>query len=191
MTDFASLDKKNLRKTLLEARKSVSSEQAKSASISVSQLFREIIEKNISVAGYSAIRGEIDISELLSQLHISKNPVFLPVISDAEKTLKFLAWDGCELVAGKYDISCPPVGGRQGIPQLVIVPLLGFDLQGNRLGYGGGYYDATMRKMRAENKGVQFVGAAYSLQQVDAIPHEAHDERLDAVVTEKGIIRFT
>lgn len=147
-----------------------------------------MLPKDASVAGYSAVRWEIDILPLLTELSTEDSPVFLPIVSDTEKTLKFLEWDGGALVAGKYDILHPPADAKEGYPQFVIVPLLGFDAQGNRLGYGGGYYDATIRKMRAQNKGVKFIGAAYSLQQVDAIPHEPHDERLDAVVTEDKIL---
>jgi 5-formyltetrahydrofolate cyclo-ligase len=70
------------------------------------------------------------------------------------------------------------------------VPLLAFDAQGRRLGYGGGYYDRTLEKLRQERRGVVAVGVAFSAQEAQDLPEEEFDARLDWIVTEKGARAF-
>jgi 5-formyltetrahydrofolate cyclo-ligase len=70
-------------------------------------------------------------------------------------------------------------------PELVVAPLLAFDRHGGRLGQGGGHYDRTLANLRAKGR-VFILGLAYAGQEVDAIPIEPHDQRLDAVLTEAG-----
>jgi 5-formyltetrahydrofolate cyclo-ligase len=72
------------------------------------------------------------------------------------------------------------------VPDVLLIPLLAFDATGYRLGYGGGYYDRTLSALRAQ-KPVIAIGIAYAGQQVAAVPHEAHDQRLDGVLTEEGL----
>ena len=72
-------------------------------------------------------------------------------------------------------------------PDLVVTPLLAFQLDGTRLGQGGGYYDRALEALRARKR-VMVLGLAYSGQQVENLPHEAHDQRLDAILTEKEYI---
>jgi 5-formyltetrahydrofolate cyclo-ligase len=70
-------------------------------------------------------------------------------------------------------------------PDVLIVPLLAFDLQGYRIGYGAGYYDRTIRGLR-ERKNIVAAGFAFSVQEFEGVPHLAHDEKLDWVVTDAG-----
>ena len=72
-------------------------------------------------------------------------------------------------------------------PDLLFVPLACFDRRGHRIGYGAGYYDRSLARLRA-NKGIHAVGVAYGVCEVDAVPYEAHDQRLDAIVTEQETI---
>jgi 5-formyltetrahydrofolate cyclo-ligase len=72
------------------------------------------------------------------------------------------------------------------MPQLLLVPLLAFDAQGHRLGHGGGFYDRTIAAF-----GVRAIGIAYAGQEVETLPHEPHDMKLDAVLTEGGLTRYT
>jgi 5-formyltetrahydrofolate cyclo-ligase len=83
-----------------------------------------------------------------------------------------------------------PVAGAWLKPRLLITPLLAFDAEGWRLGYGGGFYDRTLERLRAVRRTLA-VGFASSAQQVDAVPHEPTDQPLDAVVTELGLVRVT
>jgi len=74
-------------------------------------------------------------------------------------------------------------------PAIVLVPLLAFDAVGRRLGYGGGYYDRTLAALRAGHT-ITAVGVAYAGQEVENIPHDAHDEQLDMILTETGLRAF-
>ena len=117
----------------------------------------------------------------------------LPVMQDKARDLKFAVWDeGVSLVPGPYDILQPIVDDKTKWvdPDIVIVPLLAFDRRGYRLGYGGGYYDVTLRALRAK-KSIIAVGVGYAEQAVlFALPVEAHDERLDWVITQQKAHRF-
>ncbi len=86
-----------------------------------------------------------------------------------------------------------PVGELGGgadplVPDVVLVPLLAFTKAGDRLGYGGGYYDATLAALKAENPALRSVGVAYAGQAVKALPLEETDMRLDHILTEDGLI---
>ena len=83
----------------------------------------------------------------------------------------------------------PSVSAPRAHPDLVIVPLLGFDRRGRRLGQGGGTYDRTLANLRASGR-VFVLGLAYSVQETDEIPWEPHDERLDAILTEASYLEF-
>jgi 5-formyltetrahydrofolate cyclo-ligase len=69
---------------------------------------------------------------------------------------------------------------------VLLVPLMAFDRQGFRLGYGGGFYDRTLEKLRAKKK-VIAIGVAYAAQEIEQVPHDAHDQPLDFVMTERGV----
>jgi len=90
--------------------------------------------------------------------------------------------------AGPFGAKIPLVA-EPVTPSVLIVPLLAFDRNGYRLGYGGGYYDRTLEILRA-NGPVLAVGFAYAAQQIDTVPTEATDQPLDAVVTEEFVITF-
>lgn len=178
-----------LRKNLLEKRKQISQEAAKAAASSIIHHFLFIIPQNSIVAGYSAMNGELDVFPLLREISARGNKVCLPVTGDGSKILKFREWLlDLPLQAGKYGVLCPPENSQEFTPDVLIVPLVGFGKCKNRIGYGGGYYDATIASLRAKNKAVKIIGVAYSLQQVEKLPCEEHDEVLDMVVTEAGMI---
>jgi 5-formyltetrahydrofolate cyclo-ligase len=103
------------------------------------------------------------------------------------KALRFREWrPDVEMIEGPYGAMVPAVGVWLK-PLLLITPLLAFDAEGWRLGYGGGFYDRTLARLRAARRTVA-VGFAYSAQQVGAVPREPTDQRLDAVVTERGLM---
>jgi len=110
----------------------------------------------------------------------------LPVIKKGEKELSFARWkDGDPLVSGPFDVQQPAVDeGTEWVePDIVVVPLLAFDRKGYRLGYGGGYYDATLRTLRQKKK-IVAVGVGFAQQAVIFnLPVEEHDEKLDWVIT--------
>jgi 5-formyltetrahydrofolate cyclo-ligase len=142
------------------------------------------------VALYAALPGELDGFPLLEALAARNFPTLLPVAGAKATPLNFHLWrPGEKLVSGRYGLREPAPGAPEMVPKILFLPLLGFDGQGGRLGFGGGYYDATLAQLRRE-KAVIAGGLAFSLQQAESIPREKHDEKLDFVITEDALLRF-
>lgn len=112
----------------------------------------------------------------------------LPVAETRDGVLEFRLWDpAAGLVEDAFGVPAPPLSAPAAAPQLVIAPLLAFDRRGGRLGQGGGHYDRTLENLRAAAP-VFVVGLGYAAQEVEEIPMEPHDQRLDAILTEAGYI---
>lgn len=142
------------------------------------------------VAGYWPMRGEIDVLPLLGALSQRGQVTALPAVIGRKDPLVFRRWaPGEPLEEGLYGTRHPAVSAAVVRPVCLLVPLLAFDRKGIRLGYGGGFYDRTLAALRAVGP-VVAVGVAYAGQEVESLPAEPHDERLDWVVTEKEIIRI-
>jgi len=147
-----------------------------------------VFMKGAIIAGYAAVRGEADPFPLMAALSNQGHALCLP--QTRGETLVFRAWKpGDPLVVGRFNIPEPDDKARERRPDLVLVPLLAFDAEGHRLGYGAGYYDRYLREQRAKRT-IYAIGIAYAGQEVGAVPHEESDEALDAVVTELGVRRF-
>lgn len=118
----------------------------------------------------------------------------LPVIEKGKKELRFAVWkDGDPLAKGPLGILQPVVDEKTKWidPDIVVVPLLAFDRSGGRIGYGGGYYDTTLRALRAR-KSIVAVGVGYGQQAVlFKLPQEPHDEKLDWMITPQKAFCFT
>ncbi|MFT4097391.1 MAG: 5-formyltetrahydrofolate cyclo-ligase [Rhodoblastus sp.] len=142
------------------------------------------------VAAYWPIRSEISTRPLLDRLARAGFRTALPVMTAAGKPLLFRAWSpGDELAKGPLGLSEPLAEAATVEPDLMFLPLACFDAAGHRVGYGGGNFDATLATLRGRRK-ILAVGLAYADQEVEAIPHEAHDQRLDFVITERAILDF-
>ena len=139
------------------------------------------------VSGYAPIRSEIDILPLMTELAGRGHRLCLPVIAGPGRPLIFREWTpGCEMAEGPFGARVPAKGERLE-PTLLLVPLLAFDRRGYRLGYGGGFYDRTLERLRAAGD-VRAIGVAYAAQEMETVPIEPTDQRLDAIVTEAGVI---
>ncbi|MDJ0951517.1 MAG: 5-formyltetrahydrofolate cyclo-ligase [Alphaproteobacteria bacterium] len=142
------------------------------------------------VTGYWPTRGEIDPRPLLSVLSERGHTIGLPVVAGPAQPLVFRMWrPGDALVEGSFAIMTPPETAPEVTPDALLVPLLAFDRRGFRLGYGGGFYDRTLAKLRAAGH-VYALGVAFAAQQVEAVPRTASDEPLDALATEQELIHF-
>lgn len=140
------------------------------------------------VAAYVAVRGELDPAPLCQRLVAAGATIVLPAVVAAGRPLEFRPWrSGDRLERGAMSIPTPPPSAGTLEPDVLIVPLLGFDRRGWRLGYGGGYYDTTLARLRAR-RAIVAVGYAFAAQEVDAVPHGERDQRLDWVVTEREAI---
>ncbi len=136
------------------------------------------------VSGYWPIRTEIDTRTALGELSRTRQ-IVLPVVEGAGKPLSFRFWaPGTELIEGAFGAAIPKEA-EGGDPDILIVPLAAFDARGYRLGYGGGFYDRTLEKLRAK-KPTLAIGFAFADQKVDDLPTEPTDQPLDAIVTENG-----
>lgn len=140
------------------------------------------------VAGYWPMSEEIDPRPLLAELARLGRALALPVVVERDRHLDFRTWSpGDELEPGDHGTFHPFASAPLVIPDVVLVPLLAFDRRGYRLGYGGGYYDRTLEGLRRAAH-VTTIGVAFAAQEVAAVPHDGHDQRLDWVATEAGLI---
>jgi len=142
------------------------------------------------IALYAALPGELDCFPLLEKLAAEDFPTLLPVAGAKATPLTFRLWrPGEKLVAGRHGLREPDPTALAQTPKIILAPLLGFDSCGGRLGFGGGYYDATLAHLRAAGA-VLAGGLAFSFQKIDTIPLEPHDVKLDFVITEEGLLDF-
>lgn len=142
------------------------------------------------VSVYFPIGSEFDPSPIIERLWSRSINVALPSIQGAAQPLRFMEWSKDSQLQKAGFGTYEPIGAAECEPDVVIVPLLAFDQQGNRIGYGQGHYDATLKDLRSR-KDILAVGLAYSGQAVLlALPTEPHDEKLDLVITEQRVFDF-
>ncbi len=150
----------------------------------------------VVIAGYWPVRDEVNVLPLLEALHGRDDlKLALPVVGERNAPLLFRHWQpGMGLEKGVFGIPVPPPDAPVLTPSVLLVPLAAFDRAGHRLGYGGGYYDRTLAHLhqqaaaRAAPRPIA-IGCAFAGQELEHIPVLPTDMRLDAVLTERGIIR--
>jgi len=141
------------------------------------------------VAGYFPFREEIDPVPLLSLFACEGAVTALPA-AEPDRSLTFRAWrPGDPLTRGLYGIEVPSPEADIVTPDILLVPLLAFDDKGRRLGYGAGFYDRALARLRAERP-VQAIGLGYEAQRVKRVPTEAHDATLNWALTERAAYEF-
>lgn len=146
--------------------------------------------KNQVIAAYWPVEKEFDCRFLLDELVKQGFHCVLPCVEIDSRILKFKTWTPpTKMNTGKFGIF-EPEDGAEIIPDIVIVPLLAFDQKGYRLGYGGGYYDATIAHLRTQ-KDITYIGIGYAEQAVLLkLPREDHDIPLDYMLTPQGVTNF-
>ena len=143
-----------------------------------------------AVSGFWPMGEEIDARPLFLALAGRGHPIGLPIVVRRGEPLVFRRWrPGQELVPGGFNVMVPRPEEPEIVPEVVITPLLLFDADGFRLGYGGGFYDRTLARLRAGGGAVS-VGVAFAAQEVDQVPREPFDQPMDWIVTEDGVRRF-
>ncbi len=136
------------------------------------------------VAAYWPTSHELDVRPLMASLVERHYTVLLPVVTVGAAPLCFRRWQpGMKLVEGAHGIPVPPPESGEARPDVVLLPLVGFDRHGYRLGQGGGHYDRTLAALRQQGP-VAAIGIAYAGQEIDRVPVEPHDQPLDWIVTE-------
>ncbi len=137
-----------------------------------------------TVALFWPIRGEIDPLPLCETARERGGLVVLPAVVGDDIVFRRFD-DAGSLESGSFGTRHPPADAPQCQPDLIVAPLAVFDRTGGRIGYGGGYYDRYVSRLRATGHRFRYVGIAFACQETDAVPLAAHDERLDAVATER------
>ncbi len=179
-----------LRREAHAIRAGLSEEDRADAAKAVAQHFFESIAyaPEDVIAGYWRIRDELDCQPILIRLMDSGQKVLLPVVQGDEQPLDLRVWEAdAPLYEAGFGTLAPSDLAPRAAPDVVLMPLLGFDSQGTRLGYGGGYYDRTLAVLP---KKPMLIGLAFAAQELSFVPRENHDVPLDAVVTENGVRFF-
>ncbi len=159
-------------------------------------LFDRLIEKinfkNMkSVSSFISINTEINTNKLNSYILSKNKTLCLPVIIKKNDHLTFRQFTKFEdMIDGFMKIKEPPITNKVISPELLFVPCLAFDLNGFRLGYGGGYYDKTLNYLKKNKKKPISVGYAFDDQKVLEVPKDNFDMKLDYVITEKKLYNF-
>jgi len=190
MQTQSSPDKNTIRIQCLAKRERMDEFDASVAGNALVLRLMEVISADAAtIAGYKSIRREVDITGAIKQCAARGQKLCLPIIEAQDKPLFFRRWRMEDpLEKGRYGIEVPRADALTARPDVIIVPMVAFDRSLHRLGYGAGYYDRTIAALRAQEKKVQIIGVAYSLQETDSIPFNALDEKLDMIVTEKEVI---
>lgn len=188
-TDMAAI-KATLRRRTFDARKTAFAARAGTGAVAraTAAILAEIgVADGQVIAGYMSIRTELDPRPAMAAL-AARAAVCVPVIDRPGAPLRFRAWTpDCAMVDGPFGARVPAAGDWL-VPNILIVPLVAFDRTGNRLGYGGGFYDRTLAGLRAAAP-ARAIGYAFAAQEVAGVPVEPTDQPLDAIVTEAGVIR--
>lgn len=192
-------DKKALRRHLKRVRSTLSAPERAAAGKAAMRLVLRLpqFRRARRIAGFVGTRGELDPMPLLEQADVLHKACYLPVLHPFQAgRLWFCRWrPGDRLLLNRYGIPEPAPGSNRLLParrlDLIIVPLLGFDAQGHRLGMGGGYYDRSLAFVhRLQSARRPFLlGFAHDAQRVDRLDVQPWDVSLDAVVTNLGLYR--
>ena len=177
------MNKSEIRKKILKIRKQKSS---KSLNINFEHLLK-ILKKNINIGrvigGYYPYNYEIDAIEILKSLEKKNYKISLPKIKKNSQ-MDFFCWSSQDpLQINKYGIP-EPTSDKIVVPNILLVPLVAFDKNCNRIGYGGGFYDRYIKKIKKIKK-IITIGLAYSFQRINQISADKYDVKLDFIVTNK------
>jgi len=143
-----------------------------------------------AISAFWPMGEEIDIRPLLQALHEDGHPLCLPRTPRRGEPLTFHVWQlGDALERGPVGTSQPPASAMVIEPDALIVPLLAVDPTGYRLGYGGGYYDRTLTRLRLR-RAITAIGVCFDAQRVARVPTGPNDARLDFLLTESALLAF-
>ena len=181
-------EKEALRKFLINRRSELSPSIDFQSNIlnNIKPVIEEI--ENEYIGTYISFRDELDTKKLNQYLLERELNLALPAIDFQTKEINFFMYDkNTELIENKFSILEPKNKDKVIFPKIILIPLLGYSKSGFRLGYGGGYYDKYLSKNGIGD--VKKIGIAFSFQEVEEIPVEDHDERLDWILTEKHLYK--
>ncbi|WP_020594407.1 5-formyltetrahydrofolate cyclo-ligase [Kiloniella laminariae] len=194
MSDTLIIDqqKKALRKEAKKRRAQAFAALPDAATVLRDRLFETVdLPAGAVVTAYWPLGDELDPLPLLQALHQRGFRPVLPVMLGEGKPLIFRGWaPGDELVEAGFGTREPAADREELDPDVLFVPLLAFDRAGYRLGYGGGFYDRTLEKLRKLKK-ITAIGIAYADQEMDSVIRGPYDQPLDWIVTEREAFQIT
>ena len=180
------MSKKNLRKKLINIRRNKFVHQTISFARFNKILKKYNLKKNINIGGYYPVNSEISCLDVLEILEKKNFKISLP-ITKKNHDMDFYEWSFQDILKVSYQGIPEPNTKKKVFPDVLIVPLVGFDSNKFRLGYGGGFYDRYIAKL-SNFKKVLTIGLAFSFQEIKKIPINKYDKKLDIILTNKGII---
>lgn len=182
-------DKLAARKAAFARRKAAFEAKARAAAERAKTLFLARVpwQNATAVSGYMPIRTELDVLPLMHHLATAGKRLCVPVITAKGERLRFREWSpDAPMTDGPFGARVPASGDWLE-PDLLIVPLVGFDRQGWRLGYGGGFYDRTLADLRAQRP-TRAIAYAFAAQEMPQVPRDEFDQPMDGIVTEDEYI---
>ena len=185
-------EKQTLRDRLIAARKNHFAAHGKAAARDLAAHAPALdLPPESLIAAYLPMGSEMDVRPLMAALIEHGHRLCLPVCLEPHAPVIFRRYAmGDALAADAMAIDAPLSEAETVQPDIMLLPLLGFDVSGMRLGRGGGYYDRTLAALRETRRDMTACGVAFAMQEVDKCPSAPHDQALDAVLTENGLTRF-
>jgi len=180
--------KERVRGILRERKEAMNPEDRLAKSLTICRHLMDLVRDGETVMAFTSKEKEVNTRPLIQALFERNNPVVVPIIQreDVSLRLSYLR-DLAALVPSTFGVP-EPIGSEIGADakdiDIIIIPMLGFDRAGGRIGYGAGYYDRFLEK----NPGLKKIGIAFACQEVDTLPVDENDIRMDLIVTENGVV---
>ena len=183
------IKKDEIRKQILEKRSSLSLEEVNKKSELIIENLAPYLKNAQNIMIFTDMKNEVRITKLI-ELYPEKNFFISKIVNSKNREMKINKYNENELVLhkfGYYESSSDDFYDEK-ILDIVIVPALAFDSSKNRIGFGGGYYDTFLNKVRGKNKNTLFIGVCYDFQMIEEVPIEGHDVTLDFVINESEVL---
>ena len=183
------IKKDEIRKQILEKRSNLSLEEVNKKSELIIENLAPYLKNAQNIMIFMDMKNEVRITKLI-ELYPEKNFFISKIVNSKNREMKINKYNENELVLhkfGYYESSSDDFYDEK-ILDIVIVPALAFDFSKNRIGFGGGYYDTFLNKVRGKNKNTLFIGVCYDFQMIEEVPIEGHDITLDLVINESEVL---
>ena len=183
------IKKDEIRKQILEKRSNLSFEEVDKKSELIIENLAPYLKNAQNIMIFTDMKNEVRITKLI-ELYPEKNFFISKIVNSKNREMKINKYNENELVLhkfGYYESSSDDFYDEK-ILDIVIVPALAFDSSKNRIGFGGGYYDTFLNKVREKNKNTLFIGVCYDFQMIEEVPIEGHDITLDLVINESEVL---
>ena len=183
------IKKDEIRKQILEKRSNLSLEEVDKKSELIIENLTPYLKNAQNIMIFTDMKNEVRITKLI-ELYPEKNFFISKIVNSKNREMKINKYNENELVLhkfGYYESSSDDFYDEK-ILDIVIVPALAFDSSKNRIGFGGGYYDTFLNKVREKNKNTLFIGVCYDFHMIEEVPIEGHDITLDLVINESEVL---